>query len=123
MTFPPRRPSHNDQPAPCMTQESATTRDQQVIMSDITKSNQILFYSTTWCGDCRRSRKVFDALGVSYMDIDIEDDPNSAEIVRSINQGSQSVPTIIFPDGSVLVEPSNAILERKLIDLGVTKSA
>lgn len=123
MTLPPRRPSHNNQPAPCMMQWSATTRDQQAIMSDTIKSDQIMFYSTTWCGDCRRSRKVFDALGVSYRDIDIEEDPKSAEIVRSINKGSQSVPTIIFPDGSVLVEPSNALLERKLIDLGVAKSA
>ncbi len=90
-------------------------------MSDTTKTNEILFYSTTWCGDCRRSRKVFDAMGVAYADIDIEEHPEAAEVVRRLNHGMQSVPTIVFPDGSVLVEPSNAILEQKLIKLTAVK--
>lgn len=78
---------------------------------------EIIFYSTSWCGDCRRSRKVFQALGVSYTDIDIEEHPEAAEIVRRVNNGRQSVPTIIFPDGSTLTEPSNAVLEQKLLAL------
>lgn len=83
-------------------------------MSDTTNQNEITFYTTKWCGDCRRSRKVFEAMGVSYQEIDIEKHPEAAKIVREINHGSQSIPTIIFPDGSVLVEPSNATLEQKL---------
>jgi mycoredoxin len=83
-------------------------------MSDTTSQNEITFYTTTWCGDCRRSRKVFESMGVTYNEIDIEKHPDAAKIVREINHGAQSVPTIIFPDGSVLVEPSNAILEQKL---------
>ena len=92
-------------------------------MSDTTKTDQILFYSTSWCGDCRRSRKVFEAVGVSYTDIDIEEHPEAAEIVRELNHGAHSVPTIIFPDGSVLVEPSNAVLEEKLTTLVSGRSA
>lgn len=80
-------------------------------------TGEIKFYSTTWCGDCRRSRKVFEAMGVPYTDIDIEEDPEAAELVREVNRGSQSVPTIIFPDGSTLTEPSNAVLEEKLSEL------
>lgn len=83
--------------------------------------NEIMFYSTTWCGDCRRSRKVFQAMGVSYTDVDIEEHPEAAEVVRTLNNGAQSVPTIVFPDGSVLVEPSNAILEQKLTELAAAK--
>ncbi len=90
-------------------------------MSDTTTTNQILFYSTTWCGDCRRSRKVFNALGVGYTDIDIEEHPEAAAIVRRLNHGMQSVPTIVFPDGSVLIEPSNATLEQKLLELTAVK--
>lgn len=82
---------------------------------------EITFYSTSWCGDCRRSRKVFEAMGVSYTDIDIEQRPEAAEIVRKLNHGAQSVPTILFPDGSVLVEPSNAVLEQKLATLATAK--
>ncbi len=77
----------------------------------------ITMYSTTWCSDCRRSRKVFEAMGVAYTEVDIEQDPKAAELVRKINNGSQSVPTIIFPDGSTLTEPSNAALEQKLSEL------
>jgi mycoredoxin len=86
-------------------------------MSESTGTSEIMFYSTRWCGDCHRSRKVFKAMGVSFTDIDIEKHPDAAEIVRKVNHGAQSVPTIIFPDGSVLVEPSNAALEQKLTAL------
>ncbi len=91
-----------------------TTGENQPTMSDMTTTKEILFYSTSWCGDCRRSRKIFDAMGVAYTDIDIEENAEAAETVRKLNHGAQSVPTIVFPDGSVLVEPSNAALERKL---------
>jgi len=83
--------------------------------------SEITVYSTSWCGDCRRSRKVLQAMGVSYTDIDIEEHPEAAEIVRKLNNGAQSVPTILFPDGSVLVEPSNAVLEQKLTELAAAK--
>lgn len=84
-------------------------------MSESTNQDEIKFYSTSWCGDCRRSRKVFQAMGINFVDIDIEEDSAAAAIVRQVNRGAQSVPTIIFPDGSVLVEPSNAVLEQKLL--------
>jgi mycoredoxin len=90
-------------------------------MSDSAKTDTILFYSTTWCGDCRRSRKVLDALDVAYTDIDIEERPEAAEIVRRLNNGNQNVPTILFPDGSVLVEPSNVTLEAKLAALRISR--
>ena len=90
-------------------------------MSDTINSTEILFYSTNWCGDCRRSRKVLDAMNVSYTDINIEEDADAAAIVRKLNHGSQSVPTILFPDGSVLVEPSNAALEQKILMLAAAK--
>lgn len=74
----------------------------------------ILMYSTPWCGDCRRAKHVFAERGVSYTEIDIERDPAGAEHVARINGGMRSVPTILFPDGSVLVEPTSAQLLAKL---------
>jgi mycoredoxin len=74
-------------------------------------------YSTTWCSDCKLAKRVFNELNVTYTEIDIEkDDAARAEVVR-INNGGQSVPTIIFPDGSVLVEPSAAVLKAKIASL------
>lgn len=80
-------------------------------------ADQIRFYATAWCGDCRRSKRVFEDLGVSYAYIDIEQDEQAARLVRQLNGGARSVPTIVFPDGSVLTEPTNAELEAKLRSL------
>jgi mycoredoxin len=77
-------------------------------------SNIITIYATEWCGDCRRARKYFDKYGVAYRWIDIDDDEQAEQLVIRTNKGMRSVPTIFFPDGDILVEPSNAQLERKL---------
>ena len=71
-------------------------------------------YSTTWCGDCRRSKRFFQEHQIDFEEIDIEKNPEAAQIVISLNRGMRSVPTIVFPDGSVLVEPSNMALANKL---------
>lgn len=80
-------------------------------------SDAIVMYSTTWCGDCRRARRVFADHDVAYTEINIEEDENAAEMVQTLNNGMRSVPTILFPDGSVLVEPSNTALAAKLEQL------
>jgi mycoredoxin len=79
-----------------------------------TDPTAITMYSTTWCGDCRRARRAFADFGVPYREVNIEDDEDAAELVQTLNNGMRSVPTIVFPDGSVLVEPSNAALAAVL---------
>lgn len=74
----------------------------------------IVIYGTSWCPDCRRAQRVLDTQGVAYTYINIEDDDAAAAYVVQVNRGYRSVPTILFPDGSVLVEPSNAQLQAKL---------
>lgn len=74
----------------------------------------IIFYGTTWCGDSRRARRVLDQHGIPYRWVDIDEDEMAAHFVESINRGFRSVPTIIWPDGSTLVEPSNEELAKKL---------
>jgi glutaredoxin-like protein len=70
----------------------------------------IRMYGTAWCGDCFRARQIFKSHDIAYDYIDINADPEGARIVERLNNGNRSVPTIIFPDGTVLVEPSNAQL-------------
>ena len=67
-------------------------------------------YSTRWCGDCLMARTVLDRERIDYQEIDIDDDPAAAATVLDINGGYMSVPTLIFPDGRVLVEPSRRVL-------------
>jgi mycoredoxin len=77
----------------------------------------ITVYGTSWCGDCRRALRVLDQLQAEYHYINIETDDVARSYVERINNGYQSVPTILFPDGSVLVEPSAAALAQKLAAL------
>ncbi len=77
-------------------------------------SKNIIVYSTTWCSDCKRAKKFFGEQRIPYINIDIEENPEYLEVVEKINDGKRSVPTIIFPDGSILVEPSNAELAEKM---------
>jgi mycoredoxin len=74
-------------------------------------------YATAWCGDCWRAKRYFDGEGIVYDYIDINDNPDGAKVVEQHNNGQRSVPTIIFPDGSVLVEPSNTELAAKIASI------
>ena len=76
--------------------------------------NKIVLYGVFWCSDCVRARQVFAKNNIEYLDIDIDKDPQGATFIKEVNGGSRSVPTIIFPDGTVLVEPSNKELSKKL---------
>jgi len=76
--------------------------------------NQIVIYATQWCPDCLRVRRLLDEMKVEYKLIDINQDERGKEYVMRVNHGNKSVPTILFPDGSLLVEPSNSILSQKI---------
>jgi thioredoxin reductase (NADPH) len=74
----------------------------------------IVVYSTTWCPDCKRVKKFLGEQRVPYRNIDIESDPQAMAFVEQINDGKRIIPTMVFSDGSTLVEPSNAELAEKL---------
>ena len=78
---------------------------------------QIKIYGTKWCGDTKRALRIFDERGVHYDWIDIDKDPEGEKLVKKTNRGNRSVPTIFFPDGTILVEPSNQALNEKLHSL------
>lgn len=75
---------------------------------------QIILYGVSWCGDCRRARRIFTEKAIQYIDIDIDQDERAEEFVKQINNGFRSVPTIMFPDGSKLIEPDSLTLSNKL---------
>ncbi|KAA3648641.1 MAG: NrdH-redoxin [Chloroflexi bacterium] len=78
---------------------------------------KITLYGTAWCGDCHRSRLVLKKNEIDYVDIDIDGNKDAEQIVLEVNGGSRSVPTIIFPDGSTMTEPSRRELEAKLAEM------
>jgi mycoredoxin len=77
----------------------------------------IIFYSKPWCPDCHRARDIFAEFNITYQEIDIRDDKQACTFVRQINHGNESVPTIIFPDGTYLVEPGKKTLAEKLLSI------
>ncbi len=74
----------------------------------------IVMYGTTWCGACRRARLILDQHNIPYQWIDIDQDSDGEAFVKQTNKGMRSVPTIVFQDGSILVEPSTKKLTEKL---------
>ncbi|MEJ2750967.1 MAG: glutaredoxin family protein, partial [Anaerolineae bacterium] len=80
----------------------------------IQDKNNIIVYSTVWCPDCQRAKKFLGDQRIPYVNIDIEQDPAAMAYVEQVNNGMRSIPTIVFPDGDILVEPSNAELAQKL---------
>jgi mycoredoxin len=69
-------------------------------------AGQITMYTTTWCGYCLRLKRQLDRAGIAYHEVDIERSPDAADLVMQVNGGNQTVPTIVFPDGSAATNPS-----------------
>jgi mycoredoxin len=76
-------------------------------------------YSTPWCGYCHRLKGQLEREGIGFHVVDIERQPEAAQIVASANNGNQTVPTLVFEDGSALTNPSVAQVREKLEALTV----
>ena len=79
----------------------------------MTDPADITVYGADWCRDCRRSKALLDAEGVAYRWVDVEASKEAADAAIAVS-GRSSIPVIVFPDGSHLVEPSDEALRTKL---------
>jgi mycoredoxin len=84
---------------------------------DTGMTGQLTMYKTSWCGYCHRLASQLDREGIAYDVVDIERQPDAAEIVMQANGGNQTVPTLLFSDGSTLTNPSVAAVKDKLAAL------
>ena len=78
------------------------------------EGDKIIFYGNTWCPACRVAKKMLIQKNIEYEWINIDNDQEARAYVEKVNNGYRSVPTIVFPDGEILTEPSNSILRKKL---------
>ena len=76
-----------------------------------------VMYSTTWCGYCKLLKSQLADLGISFEEINIEEVPGTAQIVEKVNGGNQTVPTLVFSDGSAMTNPSAKQVQEKLASL------
>jgi mycoredoxin len=80
-------------------------------------SGSVTMYSTPWCGYCHRLKGQMDREGITYEVVDIEQDPGAAKIVEQVNHGNQTVPTLVYSDGSAQTNPSLIQVKEKLAAL------
>jgi mycoredoxin len=80
----------------------------------------LTMYTTTWCAFCKRLKRQLAADGIEIAEVDIEQVPAAADFVMSVNGGFQTVPTVVFPDGSALTNPSAAAVKERLHQLAAT---
>jgi len=81
----------------------------------------LTMYTTTWCGYCRRLKSQLAREGIEIIEVDIEREPDAAEYVMSVNGGFQTVPTVLFPDGSTLTNPSARSVRQRMEDLALSR--
>jgi len=78
------------------------------------ESPVVTMFSTSWCGYCKRLKKQLEREGIGFAEVDIEADEAAAALVEKVNGGNQTVPTVLFPDGSALTNPSIVEVKAKL---------
>lgn len=94
----------------------------EAILYNVGHMKTMLFYGAGWCADCIRSKTFLDSHKIQYNYIDIDAVPGAADKAAELNNGLRRIPTIVFPDGAVLVEPSNEQLAKELA-IGLVKIA
>ena len=77
-------------------------------------SQTFTMYSTQWCGYCKRLKSDLRKAGIEFLEVDIENDDVSAALVEKANNGNQTVPTLIFEDGTSMTNPSLAKIKEHL---------
>ena len=78
----------------------------------------IIMYSTDWCGDCVRSESLLKSLKINFDVVDVDKDEVANSYIQELQNGARRIPTIVFPDDTFLVEPTDIELRDKLKDLG-----
>jgi len=78
-------------------------------------SEQFTMYSTPWCGYCHRLKGQLNREGISFAEVDIESQPGAADLVERANKGNQTVPTLIFADGTAMTNPSLTQVKAQLV--------
>lgn len=75
---------------------------------------QLTMYSTQWCGYCQRLKAQLSREGITFTEIDIEHDAESAALVEKVNGGNRTVPTVVYQDGTAVTNPSLGQVKEKL---------
>ncbi len=104
----PRRTDDRDRKGGTFVSDGPTT------YATLTTHSTLTMYSTPWCGYCQRLKAQMTRAGIAFTEVDIEQDPAAAALVESVNGGNQTVPTVVFADGTALTNPAIAEVKARL---------
>jgi mycoredoxin len=82
-------------------------------------TGELTMYTTTWCAFCKRLKNQLARDGIAMTEIDIERDPAAAEFVENVNGGNQTVPVVVFPDGTAVTNPTAKQVKARLATMSV----
>lgn len=82
--------------------------------SYVPAAGELTMFSTTWCGYCQRLKAQLRSSGIVFTEVNIEEAPDAAAIVEKVNDGNQTVPTVLFSDGSAATNPSVADVKKRI---------
>ncbi|GAB2521474.1 mycoredoxin [Paramicrobacterium agarici] len=82
------------------------------------ETGSITMFTTTWCGYCQRLKAQLQSAGIGYSEVNIEEVEGAAALVEKVNDGNQTVPTVLYPDGSAATNPSLAEVQKALAAQG-----
>jgi len=99
-------------------QHTCPVNDSPSVTESMQTNAPITMFTTSWCGFCVRLKAQLNRAGVEVHEVDIEADEKSAQFVAGVNGGNQTVPTLLFADGSTLTNPSIGAVEKHLAEIG-----
>ncbi|MBR8741370.1 mycoredoxin [Nocardiopsis sp. MG754419] len=82
-----------------------------------TATERFTMYTTPWCGYCKRLKSQLSREGITVREVNIEENPEAADLVMKANGGNQTVPTLVFSDDTAMTNPSLAQVKKKLAEL------
>ncbi|GAB3443894.1 mycoredoxin [Phycicoccus ginsengisoli] len=77
-------------------------------------AGSVTMFSTSWCGYCNRLKAQMGREGIPFTEVNIEEEPEAVAFVMDVNNGNQTVPTLLFPDGSAATNPSINEVKKRL---------
>jgi mycoredoxin len=84
------------------------------VVASVPPTHEVTLFTTTWCGYCVRLKSQLERAAIDYIEVDIESNPDAADLVANANDGDLTVPTLLFADGSTLSNPSITQVTDKL---------
>ncbi|MFR9779583.1 glutaredoxin domain-containing protein [Micromonospora sp. MS34] len=87
-------------------------------VNNLARYDELVVYGAGWCPDVRRSRALLDAARIPYVYVDVEVEQAASDLIRGLQQGQRRIPTLVWPDGSFLVEPTDDQLRAHLTSNG-----